>query len=265
MVPSSTRSTIVSKESSGYSSASFGLTPTTATSSYSAARSFRRSNFAFAYGQWLQVNTTRTASSSSKSASECVSPSVPGSSKSGARSPRSIVSSDSFVTIPCSWCAHRKECSLDEGCRRSSATVQSVQKGLRRAAGEPVAVVRCREVQVRTDGDDTLRVERVVAAVVVLRDVVHVDRLGDARELVQFLQVVPEVRVVDDAAAVALEVGVVDGVEADERDEHRDVSLGQHGAGEVALVGEHVLPVVQRVEQFGHGLLVGGLRAGEPG
>jgi hypothetical protein len=56
-----------------------------------------------------------------------------------------------------------------------------------------------------------------VAPVVVALYVGHVHRLGDGWVGVELPQVAPEVRVVRDAVEVALEVAVVDGVEADQR------------------------------------------------
>jgi hypothetical protein len=53
-----------------------------------------------------------------------------------------------------------------------------------------------------------------LAAVIVPLDVVHVHGRGDAGLLVEIAQIVPEVRVVDDAPQIAFEVAVIDGVEA---------------------------------------------------
>src|SRR3546814_9356889 len=49
-----------------------------------------------------------------------------------------------------------------------------------------------------------------MAAVVVVLDVVQVDGLGDARHLVEFARVVPQVGIVAESPQVALEVAVVD-------------------------------------------------------
>jgi|TARA_R100000322_G_scaffold22153_3_gene14748 DNA-binding transcriptional regulator/RsmH inhibitor MraZ len=62
------------------------------------------------------------------------------------------------------------------------------------------------EVEDRPGGDNARRVDRLVAAVMVLLDVGEVHRLRDARHLIKLAQIVRKVRIVGDAAEVALEV-----------------------------------------------------------
>ena len=69
-----------------------------------------------------------------------------------------------------------------------------------------------------TKGDDTGRIDVVVGDVVMPLDVVEVHGAGDAVGLVEVFEVAEEVRVVDDPPKVALEMAVVDGVEAHEGD-----------------------------------------------
>ena len=104
-----------------------------------------------------------------------------------------------------------------------------------------------------------------VRAVVVPLDVIHVDGLGDAGVLVQLAQVARELRVVDDAAQVALEVADVHGVEAHERREQAPVRLGDRVAHQVAARREARVELVERVEEPAERALVGGLRAREAG
>lgn len=61
--------------------------------------------------------------------------------------------------------------------------------------------------------------------VVVRLDVGEVYGRGDAGVLVEVAQVAAEVRVIDDAAEVALEVAVINGVETDEGAEEAPVGL----------------------------------------
>ena len=63
--------------------------------------------------------------------------------------------------------------------------------------------------------------------VIMPQDVIHMHRLGDARHLVQRPRIVPQVRVTEDASAVALEMQVTDAVKADRRGEQPPVRLGQ--------------------------------------
>jgi hypothetical protein len=93
--------------------------------------------------------------------------------------------------------------------------------------------------------------------------VIYFDRFGDSRLPVQVSQVAPEVRVVHDAPEVALEVAVVDGVEAHERREEAPVGLCDAIPTKVAVLSEHVLPVVTGVEELRDGLLVDFLLGGE--
>lgn len=67
-------------------------------------------------------------------------------------------------------------------------------------------VVRGREVGVGADGHDPELVDGRVAPIVVLLDVVHVDRVPDGLHLEQLLGVVEDVGVLADALLVALEV-----------------------------------------------------------
>jgi hypothetical protein len=97
--------------------------------------------------------------------------------------------------------------------------------------------VRFGEVEDRTLRHYASRVDALVAAVVVLLDVLHIDCLRDAWSLVEVLQIAPQVRVVHDAPQVALEVAVVDGVEANERWKEAPVGLRYALATEVATGG----------------------------
>ena len=69
-----------------------------------------------------------------------------------------------------------------------------------------------------TKGDDTGWIDVVMGDVVMPLDVVEVHGVGDAIGLVEVFEVAEEVRVVDDPPKVALEMAVVDGVEAHEGD-----------------------------------------------
>src|SRR3546814_15882852 len=65
-------------------------------------------------------------------------------------------------------------------------------------------------------------------------DVVEVDRRGHAGLLVEVAQVVPQARVVGQAPDVALEMPVIDGIEAQQRGEQAPVGLGLALAHQVA-------------------------------
>jgi hypothetical protein len=86
----------------------------------------------------------------------------------------------------------------------------------------------------RTERDDAARVHGHHAAVVVLLDVEEVDRLGDAGVLIELARVGPQVRVVDQAPEVALEVADVDRIEPDQRGEQTPIGFGDPVTREVA-------------------------------
>ena len=76
-------------------------------------------------------------------------------------------------------------------------------------------------------GDDTGRIDVVVGDVVMPLDVAEVHGVGDAFGLIEVFKVVKEVRVVDDPPEVALEMAVVDDVEAYEGDEQAPVGFDE--------------------------------------
>src|SRR5215210_4355493 len=107
-----------------------------------------------------------------------------------------------------------------------------------RLAGEPLAAVCFGEVEDRTLRHDAGGVDALVAFVVVLLYVVHVHRVRDARLLIQILQIPPQVRIIHDTPQVALEVVVVNGVEAHQRGKHAPVCLRYAVAAQVAPRGQ---------------------------
>jgi hypothetical protein len=102
-----------------------------------------------------------------------------------------------------------------------------------------------------------------VHEVVVPLDVVEVDRVAEPRGLEQVARVAPQRRELDQLVAVALEVAVVDGVEADQGGEQPYVGLGDVVTDQVAPLGQPVLETVQRLEQPVVGPVVRPLPSGE--
>ena len=78
-----------------------------------------------------------------------------------------------------------------------------------------------------TKGDDTGRIDVVVGDVVMPLDMVEVHGVGDAVGLIEVFEVAKEVRVIDDSPEVALEMAVVDGVEAHEGDEQAPIGFDE--------------------------------------
>ena len=95
--------------------------------------------------------------------------------------------------------------------------------------------MRSRKIDLRTHWDNAGRIDSFVAAIVVRLDVIHVDRLGDARLLVEVAEIGGKVGVVGDAIQVALEVAYVDGIKAHYRREQAPVGLRDGVARQVPL------------------------------
>jgi len=104
-----------------------------------------------------------------------------------------------------------------------------------------------------------------MAGVVVVLDVGEVHGLRDSRPLVQLAQPVREVRIVLDAAQVALEMPVIHRIEANGSGEQAPIGLGQVLPGQVALLAQSPLHPVEFAKQLVEGFLVGVLGGGEPG
>src|SRR5690349_2893422 len=125
--------------------------------------------------------------------------------------------------------------------------------GRRTGAAPPAlsaAAMRRREVQYRADRHDLRRVDGTMAHVIMAFDVIEPHGPGDARKLIEIAREAPQVRVLVDVAQVALEVAVIDGVEADQRREEPYVGLGQPVAQQIApAAAQPLLQPVQRPEQ----------------
>ena len=117
----------------------------------------------------------------------------------------------------------------------------------------------------RTDRVDAARVKERMTSVVVLFDMVKVDRRPDVRVLVKRAYVVPERRILGERASVALEVPEIDRIEPDQRREQANIRFGQRLADKVASLCESRLKPPERIEHAGDGLLVSRLAGGEPG
>lgn len=74
---------------------------------------------------------------------------------------------------------------------------------------EPLPIVWGIVVDIETHGNDPVRVYRGVTSIVVLPDVLHLDRAADATDLVDVLRVVEQVWVFPKELLVALEVNGV--------------------------------------------------------
>src|SRR5213594_1552500 len=134
-----------------------------------------------------------------------------------------------------------------------------------RRGAKAVAIMRRVEVvEGRPRGHDTGRVD-VPLAVVARFDFMEVEGVLDSRPLIELAQVVGEIRIVLDAADVALEMAIVDEIETQQRRKGAPVGLGDALADEVAALVETLLQGVQPIEYFPHRLIVSLLGLGEAG
>lgn len=74
-----------------------------------------------------------------------------------------------------------------------------------------------------------------MAAVIVRLDVVQAHRACDPWDLIEVAQIVRQVRIIGDAAQVALEMADIDRVEADQRGEQPPIGLGDAVTDEITL------------------------------
>ena len=89
------------------------------------------------------------------------------------------------------------------------------------------AAVGARQVLVGTERYDAGRIDIVMGDVIVPLDMVEVDGVGDAVGLIEVFQVAEEVWVIDDSPEVALEMAMIDGVEAHEGDEQAPIGFDE--------------------------------------
>ena len=78
-----------------------------------------------------------------------------------------------------------------------------------------------------TKRDDTGRIDVVVGDIVMPLDVIEVHGVCNAVGLIKVFEVAEEIRVVDDPFEVALEMAVIDGVEAHEGDEQAPIGFDE--------------------------------------
>ena len=96
-------------------------------------------------------------------------------------------------------------------------------------------------------------------------DVVEIHRLGDPVEVVEPPRERREIGIVRDPADVALEMAVIDRIEADQRGPQPDIRLGEPPADQPLLPLQPLLQRVELGEQRHHRRLIGMLRGRETG
>ena len=97
---------------------------------------------------------------------------------------------------------------------------------------------------------------RCVAAVVVIFDVVKVDRFGDARPLIQFACIGEEVGIVDQPLQIALEMADIDRIETHQRREQPPIGFGNPFADQISLLGQACVQLSKGFEQRPYSIFV---------
>ena len=79
----------------------------------------------------------------------------------------------------------------------------------------------------RTNGDNARWVDGLMTAEIVGANMVKIDRLRNTRHLIDVAQKTVQVQIIADAMLVALEVGDIHRIEADQRRPQADVCFGE--------------------------------------
>ena len=138
--------------------------------------------------------------------------------------------------------------------------IQSAYFPLLGGGGEPrrcnPAPVRHAEILLRSERNESVRIEPHMAGVVVPLDVIEVDGPGDRGPLIEFAREFHEVRIVGDPAEVALEVQIVDRIEPDQSREQALVRFRNSGTAKIAAGPEQFFELIQGAEDVGDRLPV---------
>ena len=125
------------------------------------------------------------------------------------------------------------------------------------------AIVRFSQIKRRTDGDDSSRINFSVRHVIVALDVIEVHGLCDTRLLIQIHQITLQVWVISDAPQIALEMAVVDGIEANKRAKKSPVRLDNSTWKEIPTFRQALFEFIERCKNSAARNLVGPLAGGK--
>src|SRR5438105_7777995 len=108
--------------------------------------------------------------------------------------------------------------------------------------------MRRSQVERGADRDDTRGIYLLVRHIIMALDVIEVHRFGNAIVLVKIAQIRPEMFVIDDAAHVALEMAVINGIEADEGGKETPIGFRHAVAEQIALQRQARVELIERFE-----------------
>ena len=108
--------------------------------------------------------------------------------------------------------------------------------------------MRRSEVELRSDGNDTGWIHLSLAAVVVPLDLLDADGLRNARDLIEIAHIVRQIREFIDVPPVALEVRVIDGIEAYQSAKQPPVGFRDRVSNKVAVLRQDLFELIERIE-----------------
>ena len=104
--------------------------------------------------------------------------------------------------------------------------------------------------------DDAARVQTHVTGVVVPLDMIEIHGLRDRGPLIEFAHEFHQIGIVGDPAYVALEVHIIDGVEANKGRKQPPIRFGNLRSTEIAARSQQLFELVQRRKDLAYGFLV---------
>ena len=117
--------------------------------------------------------------------------------------------------------------------------------------------MRGRQVLLRAERDNAGGIDVVVGDVVVTLDMIEIDRVGNPFSSIEVFEIAEEIGVVGNAADVALEVAMIDGVKPDERDEEAPIRFDELRAEQIPAIREPLLDSIERLKEPPHRLFIG--------
>src|SRR5882724_3466482 len=163
---------------------------------------------------------------------------------------------------------------LREKCRATSPRAADRDLFVRKRTGRAFSrhwqakdpcLALCCQIERWPEWDDSGGINFGVRHVIMTLDMIEINRLGDTGLLIQVHKITLEVRVIDNAADVALEVTMVDDVKPDEGAEKAPVGFDDATVEQVPAFREARLQFIECFKEFSARDLVRPLARGEPG
>src|SRR5215813_13692520 len=115
--------------------------------------------------------------------------------------------------------------------------------------GQLPTIMRGAEIEFGTERYDPARIEIGHAAVITELNRRYVDGLGDTCHLIDVAQIIRKIAIIGDTPQIALEVAVIDRIEAGQGRKQAQIGLGEAVVNKVALMAELLLDLVQSPKQ----------------